>query len=54
MKDILQLKFKELHDILSVRKYRRGNQKGEIQRNWKHRVHKAKTNKTKTHLNKPI
>jgi len=40
MKDILQrgfflqLKFQELHDILSVRKYRRGNQKGEIQKNW--------------------
>jgi hypothetical protein len=33
------------------REYRRGNQKLTIQRNWQHRVHKTKTNKTKTQHN---
>ena len=31
-----------------VREYRRENRKWIIQRNWQHRVHKTKTNKTKT------
>jgi len=34
-----------------VRAYRRDNLKGTIQRNWQHRVHKAKKNKTKTQHN---
>ena len=33
---------------IDVREYRRGNQKRAIQRNWQYRVHKTKTNKTKT------
>jgi hypothetical protein len=33
------------------REYRRGNQKLTIQRNWQHRVHKTKTNKTKSQHN---
>jgi hypothetical protein len=32
---------------INVREYRRGNQKWTIKRNWQHRVHKTKTNKTK-------
>jgi len=32
----------------NVREYRRDNQKWTIQRNWQRRVHKTKTNKTKT------
>ena len=36
---------------INVREYRRGNQKRTIQRNWQHRVHKTKKNKTKTHHN---
>ena len=28
-----------------------GNQKGTIQRNWQHSIHKTKTNKTKTQHN---
>ena len=27
---------------INVREYQRGNQKGTIQRNWQHRVHKTK------------
>jgi hypothetical protein len=34
---------------INVREHRRGNQKWGIQRNWQHRVHKTKTNKTKKH-----
>jgi hypothetical protein len=33
---------------INVREYRRGNPKRTIQRNWQHRVHKTKINKTKT------
>ena len=33
---------------IHVREYRSGNQKWAIQRNWQHRIHKTKTNKTKT------
>jgi len=33
---------------INVREYRRGNQERTIQRNWQHRVHKTKKNKTKT------
>ena len=36
---------------INVRKYRNGNQKGIIQRNWQHRVHRTKTNKSKTRHN---
>jgi hypothetical protein len=36
---------------INVREYRRGNQKRTIQRNWQHRVHKTKKNKTKTQHN---
>ena len=36
---------------LNVREYRRGNQKRIIQRNWQHRIHKTKKNKTKTQHN---
>ena len=32
----------------NVRQYRKGNRKWTIQRNWQHRVHKTKKNKTKT------
>jgi hypothetical protein len=32
---------------INVREHRRGNQKRKIQRNWQHRVHKMKKNKTK-------
>ena len=32
---------------INVREYRRGNEKYTIQRNWQHKVHKTKTNKTK-------
>jgi hypothetical protein len=35
----------------NVSEYRRGNQKWKIQKNGQHRVHKTKTNKTKTLLN---
>jgi len=31
---------------ISVREYRRGNQKWTIQRNWQHRVHKTRNNDT--------
>ena len=31
---------------INVREHRRGNQKRTIQRNWQHRVHKTKKNKT--------
>jgi hypothetical protein len=34
--------------LINVREYRRGNQKRTIQRNWQHRVHNTKKNKTKT------
>jgi len=37
--------------IENVREYRRGNKKMTIQRNWQHRAHKTKTNKTKTQQN---
>jgi len=33
---------------INVREYQRDNQKWTIQRNWQHRVHKRKKNKTKT------
>ena len=36
---------------INVREYRKGNQKWTIQRNWQHRVHKTKKNKTKTQHN---
>ena len=36
---------------INVRKHRRGNQKWTIKRQWKYRVHKTKTNKTKTQHN---
>jgi len=32
---------------IDFREYWRGNQKWTIQRNWQHRVHKTKKNKTK-------
>ena len=32
---------------INVREYRRGNQKRTIQRNWQHRIHKAKKNTEK-------
>jgi len=35
----------------NVREYRRGDQKWTIKRNWQHRVHKTKKNKTKTQHN---
>jgi hypothetical protein len=34
--------------LINVREYRSGNQEKTIQRNWQHRVHKTKKNKTKT------
>jgi hypothetical protein len=37
-----------LYMLVNVRKYRRGNQKWTIQRNWQHRVHNTKKSKTKT------
>ena len=37
--------------IITVRENRRDNQEWTIQRNWQHRVHKTKTNKTKTQHN---
>jgi len=36
---------------INVREYRRGHQKWTIQRNWKHRAHKIKKNKTETQHN---
>jgi predicted membrane protein len=36
---------------INVREYRRGNQKKAFQRNWQHRVHKTKKNKTKAQCN---
>jgi hypothetical protein len=45
---------KILNDLLlgnKVREYLWGNEKWRIQRNWQHRVHKAKKNKTKTQHN---
>jgi hypothetical protein len=36
---------------INVREYRRGNQQLTIQRNWQHRVHKTKKNKTVTQYN---
>ena len=36
---------------MNVKEYRRGNQKWTIQRNWQHKVHKTKKNKTKTQHN---
>ena len=36
----------------NVREYRRDTQKWTIQRNWQHRVHKAKKNKTKLQHNR--
>ena len=36
---------------INVRGYRRDNQKQTIQRNWQHREHKTKKNKTKTQHN---
>jgi hypothetical protein len=29
---------------INIREYRRDNQKGEIQRNWQHRIHKTNKN----------
>jgi len=37
---------KVLYGEINVREYRRGNQILTIQRNWQHRVHKMKKNKT--------
>jgi hypothetical protein len=48
---------KILNDLLlgnKVREYLWGNEKWRIQRNWQHRVHKAKKNKTKTQHNMAI
>jgi hypothetical protein len=39
---------------INVREYRRGNQKRTIQRNWQHRVHKTKINKTKSTIFDPL
>ena len=36
---------------VKIREHRRGNQKWTIQRNWQHRVHNTKNNKTKTQHN---
>ena len=36
---------------INVREDRKNNQQWTIQRNWQHRVHKTKTNKTKTQHN---
>ena len=36
---------------MNVREYRRDIQKWIFQRNWKHRAHKTKVNKTKTKPN---
>ena len=44
------IKFEHSMEI-NVREYRRGNPKRTIQRNWQHRVHKTKINKTKTQHN---
>ena len=38
-------------DYIDVRENRKGNANWRIQRNWKHRVHKTKTNKVKTQHN---
>ena len=35
-------------NVIGDRKYRRGNNKWTIQRNWQHWAHKTKKNKTKT------
>ena len=40
-----------IYIYINVGKYRRGNQKWTIQRNWQHRVHKTKKDKTKTQHN---
>jgi hypothetical protein len=37
-----------IQHLINDREHRRGNQKWTIQRNREHRVHKMKTNKTKT------
>jgi len=37
--------------LINVREYRMGNEKLTIQRNWQHRAHKTKKNKTKTQHN---
>jgi hypothetical protein len=37
-----------VYHYINVREYRRANQKWTIQRYWQHRIHKTKTNKTKT------
>jgi hypothetical protein len=37
---------------INVREYLRGNHKWTIQINWQHRVHKTKTNRTKTQHNR--
>jgi len=40
-----------MSSYVNIREDRRGNQKWTIQRTWQHRVHKTKTNKTKTQHN---
>ena len=39
------------YNFITVREYRRGNQKWTIQRNWQNRVHKTNKNKTNTKYN---
>jgi len=38
-------------NLFKVREHRRGNQKWTMQRNWQHRIHKTKKNKTKRQHN---
>ena len=40
--------YHDLHRYMNVREYRRGIHKRLIQRNWQHRIHTTKKNKTKT------
>ena len=48
-----EAKLPQMKDMqyINVREYRTGNLKLTIQRNWQHRVHKTKENKTKTQHN---
>ena len=48
---IKSLLSQNLPTSINVREYRRGIQKLNVQRNWQHRIYKAKTNKTKTQHN---
>ena len=43
-----------MRTFLKVRENRRDNQEWTIQRNWQHRVHKTKTNKTKQKQHKNV